>query len=365
MLGAREEIVMARVSGPSTEFILRIVGGLLLAGLGLQAGLSLYQRYPSLLPFQVRVLFPLLGFMVGLVLTPYFTTRPARAVRQWVAQLPAPLLFTAMAGLFFGLLLSALLSIPLWLIPLPWVRGIAAPLLTGLVTYSSIMLFLTRQRDVWALLQGRYADAFRTEAVESYYLVDTSALIDGRLLALARLGFPRGVLLVPRFVLEELQSIADSEEPHKRRRGRRGLEHLHELQQLRQPRVLISDVEVLNATRVDEKLVQLARRLNAPIITTDYNLAQVARLRDVPVLHLHELAQALQVPITPGDVLSLRVVQAGKGADQGVAFLEDGTMVVVEQGRPFIGQTIEVTVTKVLPTQGGRIIFARPNNRAS
>ncbi len=351
---------MAKVPGPSAEFVLRLVGALVLTITGVQAGLSLYQRYPDLLPVQVRVLLPLLGFMVGLVLTPYFTTRPARAVRRWVAQLPAPLLFTAIAGLFFGLLLSALLSIPLWLIPLPWVRGLAAPILTGLITYSTIMLFLTRQRDVWALLQGRYANTLTTDAPEGYYLVDTSALIDGRLLALARLGFPRGVLIVPRFVLQELQSIADSSEAHKRRRGRRGLENLQQLQELRMPRVMISDVEVLDTTRVDEKLVQLARRLDAPIITTDYNLAQVARLRGVPVLHLHELAQALQVPVLPGDVLSLELVQAGKGEDQGVAFLEDGTMVVVEQGRPYIGQTIQVTVTKVLPTQGGRIIFARP-----
>ncbi len=351
---------MARMRGPSTEFVLRIVGALVCFGLGFQAGLYLDQRYPEMMNAPARLLFPLLGFMIGLILTPYFTTRPARAIREWVAQLPAPVLFTGLAGLFFGLLISALLSVPMWLIPLPWIRGLAAPILTGLITYSSVMLFLTRQRDVWALLQGRYEGSMGLSPKEPYYLVDTGALIDGRLLALARLGFPQGILLIPRFVLQELQAIADSDEPHKRRRGRRGLENLAELQQLQRPRVLISDVDVLDADKVDEKLVRLARRLEAPIITTDYNLAQVARLHKVQAINLHELAQALQVPVIPGDTLTLDVVQAGKGADQGVAFLEDGTMVVVEQGRPYIGQTIQVTVTKVLPTQGGRIIFARP-----
>ncbi len=347
---------MPNTRGPSAEFILRILGAFILMGLGLQAGLYLDREYGFLSNAPMRVLLPLIGFMTGLILTPYVTTRPARALRRWVAQLPAPVLFTGLAGLFFGLMASALLSIPLWLIPLPWFRAILALVLTGLITYTTLIVFLTRQRDMWAFLRGRYEAGL---AQETYYLVDTSALIEGRLLALARLGFPRGTLLIPRFVLQELQSIADSDDPHKRRRGRRGLEILEELQTLKQPSVMISDIEEMDADTVDDKLVRLAKRLNAVLVTTDYNLTQVARVQGVPVLNLHDLARALQMPLSLGDTLTVDVVQPGKGPDQGVGFLDDGTMVVVEDGRNLIGKRVKVKVTKILPTSGGRIVFTR------
>lgn len=353
---------MGKVRGPSVEFVLRIVGALILLFTGLQTGLYLDREYAGFSSVPFRVLLPLLGFMAGLILTPYVTTRPAQALRRWVAQLPAPKLFTGLLGLFFGLLISALLSLVLWLIPFPTLRAILALVATGLIVYTSMLLFLTRERDIWALFKGRYEAGLEQGPI---YLVDTSALIEGRLLALARKGFPPGILMVPRFVLQELQSIADSDDPGKRRRGRRGLAILEELRQLRRPQLEISDIEVLDAEKVDEKLVRLARRLNAVLITTDYNLTQVARVQDAPVLNLHELAQALQIPLMPGDEITVEVVQPGKGADQGLAFLDDGTMVVVEQGREFIGRTIQAVVTKVLPTQGGRIVFVRPKRAVS
>jgi uncharacterized protein YacL len=190
-------------------------------------------------------------------------------------------------------------------------------------------------------------------------LLDTSVIIDGRIADIARTGFLVGTLLIPRFVLNELQYIADSADAMRRQRGRRGMEVLSQLQKETMAPVRISDIDVEGVREVDDKLVVLARQLRCPILTNDYNLNRVAELQGVVVLNVNELANAVKSVFLPGEVISVNIIQEGREAGQGIAYLDDGTMVVVEDGRGRLNKDTQVTVTKVLQTAAGRMIFAR------
>ncbi len=191
-------------------------------------------------------------------------------------------------------------------------------------------------------------------------LLDTSVIIDGRIADIARTGFLPGSLLIPRFVLNELQYIADSSESLRRQRGRRGMEVLSNLQKEPSIPVRISDIDVEDVREVDDKLVILARQLRCPVLTNDYNLNRVAELQGVTVLNINELANAVKSVLLPGELMNVHVIQDGKEANQGVGYMDDGTMVVVENGRDYMDREIVVMVTKVLQTAAGRMIFARP-----
>jgi uncharacterized protein YacL len=194
-------------------------------------------------------------------------------------------------------------------------------------------------------------------------LLDTSVIIDGRVADIAKTGFLPGTLLIPRFVLNELQYIADSPDGLRRARGRRGMEVLGELQKASAVVVRISDMDVEGVREVDDKLVILARQLKCPILTNDYNLNRIAELQGVPILNINELANAVKSVVLPGETFAINVIQEGKEANQGVGYMEDGTMVVVENGTKFLNKEISVTVTKVLQTAAGRMIFARPETK--
>ena len=198
----------------------------------------------------------------------------------------------------------------------------------------------------------------RASSAESAKLLDTSAIIDGRIADVVTTGFLAGPLLVPRFVLRELQRLADGADPLRRNRGRRGFEILKRLQDLHSVEILEADVPA--ATDVNTKLVELARERSARVVTTDYNLNRVAELSGVNVLNVNDLANALKPVALPGESLRVQVLREGKEPGQGVGFLEDGTMVVVEQGRRLLGQEVAVVVTSALQTSAGRMIFARP-----
>lgn len=170
---------------------------------------------------------------------------------------------------------------------------------------------------------------------------------------------------MPRFVLNELQHIADSSDSLRRNRGRRGLEILNQLQKHSDVPIEIADLDAPEAKEVDSKLVRLGKRLNAPVLTNDYNLNRVAELQGVRVLNINELANAVKAVVLPGETISVRIIQEGKELGQGVGYLDDGTMVVVEDGKQYINNTMEVTVTRVLQTVAGRMIFATPNGTAS
>jgi uncharacterized protein YacL len=201
---------------------------------------------------------------------------------------------------------------------------------------------------------------FRATGPQRHYkILDTSVIIDGRIADVAATGFLQGPLVVPRFVLRELQRLADGGDALRRNRGKRGFEVLERLQKLDRVTVQIVDDDVPEAPDVDTKLLELARRRRADVVTTDYNLNRVAGVSGVPVLNVNDLANALKPVVLPGEPLRVQVVREGKEPGQGVGFLEDGTMVVVDQGRRLVGQEVAVVVTSALQTSAGRMVFAR------
>jgi uncharacterized protein YacL len=207
---------------------------------------------------------------------------------------------------------------------------------------------------------ARIIAAFRDSSrLQQYKVLDTSVIIDGRISDICETGFLEGTLVVPQFVLRELQQVADSADSLKRNRGRRGLDILQKIQKMAGVRVQIVETDFPELREVDLKLIELARRLNGKIVTNDFNLNKVAQLRGVSVLNINELANSLKPVVLPGEVMRVFVIKEGKESGQGVGYLDDGTMVVVDQGRKAIGRTIEVTVTSVLQTTAGKMIFCR------
>lgn len=349
--------------GMSVDFFARILGMIALAALGGSAGTRL-ARFVGAEELVYEVVFGLIGALAGLVLTPYFTTRPVRALRRQLARVSAQVLLAGLTGLIVGLIVAALVAFPLSMLPDPlgsWLP-FGGAVLFG---YLGVAVFVMRQNDLFAAVRwvfhGSQSEDLPGEGFDrQVVLLDTSVLIDGRVVDIARTGFLPGILLVPRFVIQELQHIADSPDPLRRQRGRRGIDVLNDL--LHDPLIpaRLTDLDVREVREVDEKLMVLARQMRCPILTTDYNLARVAEVQGVRVLNINELANAVKAVYLPGEALLVEIIQPGKEPDQGVAYLEDGTMIVVEEGQPYIGQRIEVVVTKALQTAAGRMLFARP-----
>jgi uncharacterized protein YacL len=352
------------------EFIFRLIGMIVFGILGVYwgNGLGMMLGAPEYL---YAVVLGLLGALIGLVLTPFVTTRPARAMVNLLARISVQTLAAGLIGLLAGLMIAALLAFPLSLLPEPFsqIMPFIGVLLFG---YFGVVLFVMRQKDLFGLLLSRWPRASASEEAGNgagnsvaatgggrNILLDTSVIIDGRIADIARTGFVVGTLLIPRFVLNELQYIADSPDVLRRQRGRRGMEVLAQLQKDTTVPVRISDIDVEGVREVDDKLVVLARQLRCPILTNDYNLNRVAELQGVAVLNVNELANAVKSVFLPGESISVNIIQEGREAGQGIAYLDDGTMVVVEDGRDFINKEADVTVTKVLQTAAGRMIFAR------
>ena len=266
----------------------------------------------------------------------------------------------AVFGLLFGLIMAKLVSDAIGLLPLlPGTIGIIRVTLTWAFCYLGMAMAL-RGRDEFAVIIP-YVRLARQDRGEELYLVDTSAIIDGRLVDLCKTRFIEGRLVIPRFVLQELQAIADSTDPLKRSRGRRGLEVLNQLRELSTLDVRIHEEDLPHMAAIDEKLVKLSQLLGTKIITNDFSLNKVAQFQHVGVLNVNELAQALRPVVLPGETLEVRPIKDGKEQNQAIAYLADGTMVVVENGRHLIGQTIHGQVTSVLQTAAGRMIFVRPD----
>lgn len=302
-----------------------------------------------------------LGAVIGFIVAPYVTTRPMRAIRNHLAVMPADRLVATLLGILLGLIAAALFSLPLSLLPSPF-REIL-PLLSALaLCYVGVMVLTMRYKDLQNFarnLRLRGESKPTNPAHEDVILLDTSVVIDGRITDISKSGFIRSTMLVPGFILSELQHIADSADSLRRNRGRRGLEVLSILQNETSMPVRITDMDVTEVRDADSKLVALARDLHCPIMTNDYNLNRVADLQGVTVLNINDLANAVKALYLPGEELEVKIIQEGKEYGQGVGYLEDGTMVVVEDGRSHINRTENVTVTKVLQTTAGRMIFAR------
>lgn len=222
--------------------------------------------------------------------------------------------------------------------------------------------FLVGTRKFEWLYPAHLFEFFKEQTAEQVQkILDTSVIIDGRIADISNTDFIEGSLIVPQFILKELQLVADSPDGIKRQRGRRGLDVLAQLQKSSQVSVVISEVDFPEIKDVDTKLIELAKHLDAKIITNDFNLNKVAQLQGIPVLNINELANALKPVVLPGETIKVFILKEGKEKDQGVAYLDDGTMVVVDNSRKLIGQTVDVTVTSVLQTTVGKMIFGRYN----
>src|SRR5512143_3712896 len=347
----------------TAEFFLRIIFMVILGIAGGFWGFDLARFNP---PQTVRytIGIALVGALTGLILTPYFTTRPARALRRLLGRIAAETLFAGLTGLVVGLLTAARLAFRLSLLPDPF--GSILPFVgVILFAYFGVSLFVMRQGDIMSLFSSLGGHGNGGGSGSSWtnlnrtILLDTSVIIDGRVADIAKTGFLPGTLLIPRFVLNELQYIADSPDGLRRQRGRRGMEVLTELQKLPNVLVRISDIDVEGVREVDDKLVVLGKQLKSPVLTNDYNLNRVAELQGVTILNINELANAVKSVVLPSERLTLNIFQEGKEFGQGVGYMDDGTMVVVENGHDYIGEYKEVVVTKVLQTAAGRMVFAR------
>jgi uncharacterized protein YacL len=316
--------------------------------------------------WQIIAPLTLLGGFLGFVLAPWLLVAPARAARNALRHVPTADLLAAALGLALGLIIAALLAFPVSRLPAPF-GNIMPLLLAFFLGYLGAAIFVVRQQDLVHLFQRNKTPAPAPPVIETKevvqrptMLLDTSVIIDGRIADVAKSGFLLGRLAVPRFVLNELQYIADSADTLRRNRGRRGLEVLDKLQNTPEVEIEFIDQDPGDATQVDDKLISLARQTGAIVVTNDYNLNRVARLQGVQILNINELANAVKSVLLPGEGIPLRIIQEGKESGQGVGYLEDGTMVVVENGRRFINQEVLVQVTKVLQTNAGRLIFAVP-----
>lgn len=345
----------------SVEFVFRLIGMVAMAVASFNLG-----RYLGGSWSEVRVMtaLTLAGAALGLIITPTLTVRPFQAVRSRIQGMPASQLIAAIIGLVIGLAVAALLTPALSNLPTP--VGDVLPFVASVIFgYFGMAVMVMRQRDIFLAGSRLVRDTgFRSGKARKadVVLLDTSVVIDGRIADISRTGFIGETMLVPRFVLNELQHIADSSDPLRRNRGRRGLDMLNKLQKESVVPIRISDIEVDEVREVDDKLVVLAKQLHCPIITNDYNLNRVAELQGVMVLNVNELANAVKTIFLPGETMQVHIIQEGKEAGQGVGYLDDGTMVVVENGKRYMNRTIEAMVTKVLQTAAGRMIFAQPQN---
>ena len=347
------------------------LGGFGLAYYGLlqEEPLHVLAGLPREWTYGLMVLFLLLGGLGGYAAALRIWQQVVQFT-QWIesrlVRTPIQDTLAGVLGLIAGLVIANLLGGPLRLVPV--VGPLLPPLFAVLLAYLGAVVAVKRRDDLAHLLAAlprpgreRDRDQDRTppRSAGSYKVLDTSAIIDGRIADVVETGFLEGTLVVPGFVLEELRRIADSADTLRRNRGRRGLEVLRRIQQESPVPVEIFEEDV-EGDDVDTKLLRLARRLGGKVVTNDYNLNQVAGLQGVPVLNVNELANAVKPVVLPGESLEVHIIREGKEAGQGVGFLDDGTMIVVEGGKRFIGQRIDVEVSTVLQTAAGRMIFARP-----
>lgn len=347
----------------SLNFLVRIAGMVVLAYLGTSIGLAMSSPRPTPTEQLATQLLTLAGAGLGLLTTHLWTVEPIKEGLRYLRSISITELTAVTFGVLVGLVFALLLAVPLGYLPSPF--GQFLPLLGAIVlAYLGAIIFLSRRKELAEWLRSSRSTSLMAPQqllgainLQRRYLVDTSAIIDGRVANVVQTGFVDGTLLVPHFVLHELQQLADSADEIKRGKGRRGLELLNSMQKEAVIPVEILDVDVGGAA-VDDKLIALARQYQCPVITNDFNLGRVAELQGVRILNLNQLADAVRPPVVPGQDLQIIIRDVGREREQGISFLDDGTMVVVEDARRLIGQVVVVRVTRVYQTQTGRIVFA-------
>jgi uncharacterized protein YacL len=294
---------------------------------------------------------------------PLLSVEPYLWLERTLDEAPASQIIGSLIGLIAALVIAALLAV--LLNPLPWGLGVIISLsLAAALVYVGVRAG-TRRRDALSVIFGRAPspdiDDSLTPLDGQPVIVDTSVLIDGRIVDVAAAGFVPGRLLIPGFVLEELQRVADSADPFRRQKGRRGLGVVDALQKGDDVVCELVDLDFPGTPDVDARLVKLARARGAALMTQDYNLNRLAQIEGVRVLNLNDLANAVKPIVSAGESMAITIVKEGKEPHQGVGYFEDGTMVVVENGRSHVDETVTVTVTTVLQTTAGRMIFASLN----
>ncbi|WP_059174104.1 PIN/TRAM domain-containing protein [Bacillus sp. FJAT-27445] len=285
-------------------------------------------------------------------------------VEDTLVRVPVTDVLFGSLGLTFGLIVAFLVGFALNAIEVPVLNTAAPILLTLLFGYLGFQVGFKKRDEMMNLFSSKKKKATEEEqdkaATYSFKILDTSVIIDGRIADICQTGFLEGTIVIPRFVLEELQHIADSSDVLKRNRGRRGLDILNRIQKEIAVNVEICETDFDDIQEVDSKLVKLAKETGGILVTNDFNLNKVSEFQNVSVLNINDLANAVKPVVLPGEELSVQVIKDGKEHHQGVAYLDDGTMIVVEEGREYIGKRIDVMVTSVLQTSAGRMIFAKP-----
>ncbi|WGV26552.1 PIN/TRAM domain-containing protein [Halotia branconii] len=314
----------------------------------------------------VAVFAAIIGGAIGLS----FQTTYRRLEAQ-VREMPLEMILTRAVGLVIGLLLANLMLAPLFLLPIPIDFGFIKPLVAVvgsiILAVTGMNLADTHGRGLLRFINPNTVETMVAEGTlkpANTKVLDTSCIIDGRIEALLETGFLEGQIIVPQFVLQELQQVADASKDQKRVRGRRGLEILNRIKGTYSDRILINPVDYEDIATVDAKLVRFAQEINGTLLTNDYNLSKVASVQKVPVLNVNDLVNAVRPSYLPGDNLDLKVLKEGKEPSQGIGYLDDGTMVVVEEGSNYVGAELRVVVTSALQTSAGRMIFAKPQASA-
>ncbi|MBD7939238.1 MULTISPECIES: PIN/TRAM domain-containing protein [Cytobacillus] len=281
-----------------------------------------------------------------------------------IVKVPITDIIFGSVGLVFGLVVAFLLGYGLSTLEIPVLNTVAPIVLTLLFGYLGFQVGFKKRDELLNLFTNKKKKLTEEEDSQSdvnkLKILDTSVIIDGRVADICQTGFLEGTIVIPRFVLEELQHIADSSDVLKRNRGRRGLDILNRIQSELSIKVEIYEGNFEEIQEVDSKLVKLAKLTNGVVVTNDFNLNKVCELQKVAVLNINDLANAVKPVVLPGEEMKVQVIKDGKEQNQGIAYLDDGTMIVVEEGRNYIGKHIDVVVTSVLQTSAGRMIFAKP-----
>jgi uncharacterized protein YacL len=321
----------------------------------------------TLMTISMFIIGGLLGVIVGYLLAPTLSNwiwRSIGKVEAALSNFSSQDLLAGTLGLVFGLIIANLIGIAFMHLP---IIGSYLPMVFSIILgYTGMSIAVRKKQEIGNLItslkpRDRFKDS-RTKQKIVGKILDTSVIIDGRIAEICKTGFLEGPLIVPVFVLEELQHIADSADSLKRSKGRRGLDILNQIQQEEYIQVNVVTDDFDDITEVDSKLIRLGQKLKAKVVTNDYNLNKVAALRGITVLNINDLANAVKPARIPGEQMDILVVKAGKENNQGIAYLDDGTMIVVENGEKYIGMNINVLVTSVLQTSAGRMIFVKPND---
>lgn len=325
-------------------FILRLFFVIISSFIGYQIGEGL---------ISVSAKMPLVGLILGFLVAVVVVILEIAVRRVSVKGLSA-----AVFGLLFGLIMAKLLVWVLTIVPMAEKTASILQLIFTLVFCYLGMVMALRGKDEFSLIIP-YVKLSRQNQREEIVILDTSVIIDGRIADIFQTRFIEGMVVIPRFVLKELQQIADSQDHLKRTRGRRGLDILNRVKKIPNIEVKIHEEDYPEIPEVDAKLVRLAKSLEARVLTNDYNLNKIAELQGVTVLNINELSNALKPVVLPGEPMTVKLVKEGKEHNQAIAYLDDGTMVVVEESRHLIGKTLDITVTSVLQTSAGRMIFGK------